>query len=95
MADVRVPRHRGLGMGFVIYLMISNMAVAAGAASGSLLFKSIPWIVIGLLVASLAVATYLRRARPDVYARIGRTVFDEDDSPANTNDDLRLDSISE
>ena len=85
----------GLGMGFVIYLMISNMAVAAGAASGSLLFKSIPWIVIGLLVASLAVATYLRRARPDVYARIGRTVFDEDDSPANTNDDLRLDSIRE
>jgi amino acid transporter len=68
----------GLGMGFVIYLMMSNMAMAAGAASGSLFFKSIPWIVIGLLVASLAAATYMRRVRPDLYGRIGRTVFDDE-----------------
>lgn len=68
----------GLGLGFVIYLMMSNMAVAAGAASGSLFFKSIPWIVVGLLVASVAGAAYLRRFRPDLYGRIGRTVFDDE-----------------
>lgn len=82
----------GLGMGFVIYLMVTNMAVAAGAASGSLFFKAIPWIVIGLLVGSLATATYLRRARPDTYARIGRTVFDEE-RPAEAGSVRRVDLI--
>lgn len=69
----------GLGMAFVIYLMISNMAAAAGAASESLLFKAIPWIVLTLLGGSLTVAAYLRSAKPEVYARIGRTVFDDSD----------------
>ncbi|XTP37986.1 APC family permease [Mycobacterium sp. TJFP1] len=67
----------GLGMGFVIYLMTVNMAVAAGAASDSLLFRAIPWIVGGLLVGSLGVACYLRAVKPEVYGRIGRTVFDD------------------
>lgn len=78
------PLIGGVGMGFVIYLMASNMAVAAGAASGSLFFKSIPWIVIGLLVGSLATATYLRRVRPDLYSRIGRTVFDDAELPVES-----------
>jgi hypothetical protein len=79
----------------VIYLMISNMAIAAGAASESLFFKSIPWIVIGLLVGSLAVATYLRHARPDVYDRIGRTVFDEDGPGAAAEHDVQVELIRE
>ncbi|WP_234820507.1 APC family permease [Mycolicibacterium goodii] len=70
----------GLGMAFVIYLMISNMAAAAGAAAESPLFKAIPWVAVALLVGSMAVAAYLRGARPEIYARIGRTVFD--DAPA-------------
>lgn len=70
----------GLGMAFVIYLMASNMAAAAGAAAQSPLFKAIPWIVVGLLAGSMTVAVYLRRVRPDVYGRIGRTVFDEGDT---------------
>jgi hypothetical protein len=64
-------------MAFVIYLMIANMAAAAGAAAQSPLFTAIPWIVVALMVGSVAVAIYLRSARPDVYARIGRSVFDE------------------
>ncbi|MGE0219099.1 APC family permease [Mycolicibacterium sp.] len=67
----------GLGMGLVIYLMVVNMAVAAGAAADSLLFKAIPWIAVGLLVGSCGLAWYLRGARPHIYARIGRTVFDD------------------
>lgn len=67
----------GAGMGLVIYLMVANMAVAAGAAAQSPLFVAIPWIVIGLLGGSLVLAWYLRSARPEVYRRIGRTVFDD------------------
>jgi amino acid transporter len=68
----------GAGMVYVIYLMASNMTAAAGAASGTLLFKSIPYIVVGLLVLSFGLALYCRKARPDLYERIGSTVFDED-----------------
>ena len=71
----------GAGMVYVIYLMVSNMSAAAGAASGTLLFKAIPYIVVALLVLSFGLAFYLRRARPDLYERIGSTIFD--DKPVN------------
>ncbi|MDH6195564.1 amino acid transporter [Mycobacterium frederiksbergense] len=67
----------GLGMVFVIYLMATNMATAAGAAAQSPLFKAIPWIVVALLFGSMAMAWYLRKAKPLMYERIGRTVFDD------------------
>lgn len=69
----------GLGMVFVTYLMLSNMKAAAGAASDTLFFKLIPWIVVALLVGSMTVAAYLRSRRPDLYSRIGSTVFDDVD----------------
>lgn len=71
------PAIGGLGMVYVIYLMVSNMTAAAGAASGTLFFKSIPWIVGLLFFGSIAVALVWRRTRPSVYARIGSTVFDD------------------
>jgi amino acid transporter len=71
----------GAGMVYVIYLMASNMTAAAGTASETLLFKMIPYLVAVLLFGSMAVAVYLRSAKPDVYARIGSTVFD--DRPAD------------
>lgn len=67
----------GVGMGFVVYLMATNMAAAAGVAAESPLFAAIPWIVFGLLGSSLATALYWRSRRPQIYARIGRTVFDD------------------
>jgi amino acid transporter len=67
----------GLGMVFVTYLMLSNMKAAAGAASETLFFKSIPFIVVILLVGSMALAWYWRSARPNHYAKIGSTVFEE------------------
>jgi amino acid transporter len=67
----------GAGMVYVIYLMASNMSAAAGTASGSLFFKAIPFIVVGLLVGSIGLALYWRMARPDLYERIGSTVFDD------------------
>ncbi len=67
----------GAGMVYVIYLMASNMSAAAGAASGTLFFKMIPFIVVGLLVVSFGLALFWRTARPDLYARIGSTIFDD------------------
>ncbi|MDV3129668.1 APC family permease [Mycobacterium sp. 21AC1] len=67
----------GAGMVYVIYLMASNMQAAAGAASDTLFFKAIPYLVVGLSVGSIAVALYWRSSRPDLYQRIGSTIFDD------------------
>lgn len=67
----------GIGMAFVTYLMLSNMKTAAGAASETLFFKSIPFIVVLLFAGSMGVALYLRARKPRHYAKIGSTVFDE------------------
>jgi Amino acid transporters len=67
----------GAGMLYVCYLLLTNMESAAGAASETLFFKLIPWLVLLMLVGSVAVALYLRRARPEIYGRIGSTVFAE------------------
>ncbi len=71
------PALGGVGMLYVIYLMVSNMAAAAGTASGTLFFKLIPWIVGLLFFGSIIVAMVWRRTSPDRYARIGSTVFDD------------------
>ncbi len=70
----------GAGMVYVIYLMLTNMQAAAGTASETLFFKMIPFILVGLLFGSMALALYWRKARPDLYARIGSTVFDDGQS---------------
>ncbi|ORB31524.1 APC family permease [Mycolicibacterium parafortuitum] len=67
----------GAGMVYVIYLMASNMSAAAGTASETLFFKLIPYILLTLLFGSIAVALYWRKAKPELYARIGSTVFDD------------------
>ncbi|ORV23053.1 amino acid permease [Mycolicibacterium confluentis] len=72
------------GMLYVIYLMATNMEAAAGAASDTLFFKMIPYLLVGLLLGSIALALYWRKARPDLYERIGSTVFD--DGPAGSAD---------
>jgi hypothetical protein len=52
-----------------------------------LFFKVIPYVVVGLLFGSMAVAAYLRKARPDLYERIGSTVFD--DAPSDLSVETR------
>lgn len=71
------PAVGGAGMLFVIYLMTSNMSAAAGAASETLFFKMIPWIVAVLFFGSMIVAAVWRSTSPARYARIGSTVFDD------------------
>lgn len=71
---------------YVIYLMTSNMQAAAGTASDTLFFKLIPYAVVGLTLGSMLLALYWRKARPDLYDRIGSTIFDDREpvrEPAN------------
>lgn len=72
-----IPAVGGLGMLFVVYLLIDNLEFAGGLAAGSPFFKAIPWIVIGTFVAGLVGVLFLRTRNPEVYHSIGRTVMEE------------------
>jgi hypothetical protein len=72
-----VPALGGLGMLYVVYLLLSNINFAGGAAAGSLFFTAIPWIVVGTFAAGLVGILYLRSSNRPVYDAIGRTVFEE------------------
>ncbi len=65
------------GMTYVVYLLFDNLKFAAGAASGSPVFKATPWIVLATFVLGLVVALVMRSLNPERYALIGRTVMAE------------------
>jgi amino acid transporter len=65
------------GMLYVIWLLFTNLSFAGGGGSTSLFFKLMPYIAALTFVGGLAFALWLRSARPQVYAEIGRTVLEE------------------
>ncbi|MFD9332377.1 APC family permease [Streptomyces sp. NPDC060065] len=71
------PLVGGVAMLAVVVLLVSNMGVAAGTESGSLVLKATPWIVALVAVGGLGYATYLKRRAPERYALLGRTVLEE------------------
>jgi amino acid transporter len=72
-----IPALGGLGMLYVVYLLFDNLSFAGGGAAGSPFFHAIPWIVLATFVLAATGALWLRRARPAVYAEVGRTVLEE------------------
>jgi amino acid transporter len=72
-----IPALGGLGMLYVVWLLLSNIDFAGGAAAGSPFFTAIPWIVIGTFAAGLIGVLLLRSRNRPVYDAIGRTVFEE------------------
>ena len=66
-----------VGMATVVVLLLLNSATAAGDASETLLFKLIPWIIIGVFVAGVGLALYLRAKSPERYRMIGRIVYED------------------
>jgi amino acid transporter len=72
-----IPALGGIGMLYVVYLLFSNLSFAGGGAAGSPFFTAIPWIVLAVFVTAGAGALWLRRARPETYSAIGRTVLVE------------------
>ncbi|MBU8838896.1 APC family permease [Mycolicibacterium goodii] len=71
------PGLGGVGMLYVVYLLWEHKDAAAGTASGTLLFKLTPWIVVGLFVLGAALATYFKLRDPRRYEMIGRIVYDD------------------
>jgi amino acid transporter len=72
------PLLGGLGMLYVVYLLWEHKDAAAGAASGTLLFKLTPWIVVGLFVIGAAMALYFKLRDPRRYDMIGRVMFEDE-----------------
>jgi len=69
------PLVGGLAMIAVVYLLIDNLDAAAGAASETLVFDLIPWIVVGIFVFGFLAALWLRSARPEAYERIAWIIY--------------------
>jgi amino acid transporter len=72
-----IPVLGAIGMAYVVWLLVDNLSFAGGAASGSVFFKLIPWIVGATFAVGLAAVLWLRSNRTDVYDAIGRTVLEE------------------
>jgi amino acid transporter len=71
------PLLGGVAMLAVVALLVSNMGVAAGPESGSLVLRATPWIVALLVVVGVVYAQYLKRRDPARYQLLGRTVLEE------------------
>ncbi|MFD5792318.1 APC family permease [Streptomyces diastatochromogenes] len=71
------PLIGGIAMLAVVVLLVSNMGVAAGAESGSLVLKATPWLVALIAAGGIGYAQYLKRRSPERYALLGRTVLEE------------------
>ena len=72
-----IPALGAIGMLYVCYLLFSNLSFAGGAASGSLLYKLIPYIVGATFLIGLGFMYWLKSRDPEQYQRIGRTVLEE------------------
>ena len=81
-----IPAIGGIGMLYVVWLLLDNIDFAGGAASGSPFFAAIPYLVIGTFLLGLVGILLLRARNRPVYDEIGRTVYEEaavrDDVPA-------------
>lgn len=85
---VLAPIIGGLGMLYVLWLLLSNYAFAAGSASETLVGRLVPWLALVVLIAGVVCALIWRKTNPTRYQRIGSTVFDE------STDDVKRDEIS-
>jgi amino acid transporter len=65
------------GMIYALWLLWSNRQFAAGLAADSLVFKLMPWYVLGLLVLGFGYALYVKSNHRDIYDMIGRTTLEE------------------
>lgn len=74
------PLLGALGMGYVCWMLIDNFSFAAGAAASSPVYTAIPWVVGVTIVLGVVAALWLRATAPDRYARVGRVVFEEEET---------------
>lgn len=70
------PLLGGLGMAYVVWLLIQNASFAAGAAASDTVFALIPWIVGVVGFGGLIFALVVKKFFPHRYEVIGRVVLD-------------------
>jgi amino acid transporter len=70
------PLIGGVGMIYVIWLLIDNRDFAAGAAANDIVFTLSPWIVAIVGIGGVAFALVMRKYAPSRYEIIGRVVLD-------------------
>lgn len=71
------PLVGGIGMLYVIWLLIENAGFAAGGASTDIVFTLLPWIVAAFGVGGALFALYARKYAPERYEIMGRVVLDD------------------
>jgi hypothetical protein len=59
-----------IALGFCLYLMASNLSLVSG--SESIFVRAYPVIIAGIGLVGIVFARWLRTARPDTYATLGR-----------------------
>ncbi len=72
-----IPALGGLGMLYVVWLLIDNIKFAGGAGSAAPFFTAIPYLVIATAAVGLVGVLWLKSRNKPVYDAIGRTVFEE------------------
>lgn len=65
----------GLGMMYVVYLVLTNIDFATGGQGDSIVIKALPWAVALVFVLPVIAAMWWKNAKPHLYERIGSTVF--------------------
>jgi hypothetical protein len=78
------PLIGGVAMLYVVWLLWDNRAFAAGYAANSPVFKAGPYVILAVLVVGIAYAVWMRCAKPEAYAEIGRTVMEDSHERAET-----------
>ncbi|MGX9790633.1 APC family permease [Mycobacterium sp. MMS18-G62] len=78
------PLLGGIAMLYVVWTLWDNRAFAAGYAANSLVFKAGPYVILAVFLVGLGYALWMRFAKPDAYAEIGRTVMEDSHERAET-----------
>ncbi len=71
------PLIGSVGMLYVVWALSDNRAFAAGLAANSLVFKAAPYLILALFAIGLAYAVWMRATKPEIHAKIGRTVMED------------------
>ena len=82
------PLIGGLGMLYVIWLLIQNIGFAAGAAASDIVFQLSPWIVGLAGLGGVVFALAMRRFAPQRYELLGRVVLDVRERRESDTDEL-------
>jgi amino acid transporter len=71
------PLIGGIGMVYVIWLLMENAGFAAGAAASDVIFKLSPWLVGLVGLSGLGFALWAKKFAPERYDTIGRVVLED------------------